>query len=561
MTARLEMLYPEHPSENLYNRLEALIKECDAEAGCAGWNQSDVILITYGNSVTEKGSAPLSTLHRFLADHLKETLSIVHILPFFPYSSDDGFSVIDYTQVNPDLGTWEDINRIAGRFHLMADLVINHISQKSEWFQNFLNGKDPGKDYFITEDPEKDLSATVRPRSSPLLSEYETKDGLQHVWTTFSRDQVDLNFKNPDVLLEMIKVFLLYLQKGTRIIRLDAIAFMWKEPGTTCLHLPQVHEAVKLFRDVASHVNPGAVLLTETNVPHEENISYFGEGDEAQMVYQFPLPPLLLYTLCSGSSRLLTQWAAALPEPPKGCTFFNFTASHDGIGLRPLEGILPDDQKERFLEHVKQMGGRISMREKPDGSQCPYEMNVSYFDACKQTFGGPDELQVRRFLCSQTIMMSLQGIPAFYIHSLLATPNDYEGMERTGQNRSINRKSWDKNEVEKLLESSTFHQQVFNELRRLIQVRRKQSAFHPDAAQEVIDLGEFFFILKRENRESGQVLHSISNITNKEEKISLENVIDGNGGVLTDLISGKEYDADEALLLKPYQTAWMTVKK
>jgi len=121
-----------------------------------------------------------------------------------------------------------------------------------------------------------------------------------------------------------------------RIARLDAVAFLWKELGTNCLHLPETHELVKLFRDVCEIVAPRAIILTETNVPHAENVSYFGQGDEAHMVYQFSLPPLLLHAFITGNGQYLTHWASGLEPPPAGCTFFNFTASHDGVGVRPF---------------------------------------------------------------------------------------------------------------------------------------------------------------------------------------------------------------------------------
>jgi len=380
------------------------------------WDEKDVVLITYGDSIKNNNERPLQTLKSFLDTRLKDELSVVHILPFFPYSSDDGFSIIDFRQVNPELGDWNDVKDLTLNFNLMADLVINHASSKSEWFQNFVKQDGKGKDYFIVEDPEKDLSQVTRPRSSPLLTPYETADGIKHVWTTFSADQVDLNFSNPDLLVEMMDILLGYISQGARIIRLDAIAFLWKVVGTTCLHLPETHEVVKLMRDVAEFINPGTVILTETNVPNKENLSYFGDNDEAHMVYQFSLPPLLLHALHTGNSYYLTTWAQSLPQLKGDKTFFNFTASHDGIGVRPLEGLLPDDEKIKLVESMKDFGGMVNYKSNPDGSTSPYELNITYFDALKGTAEGEDEFQAERFLASQTIMMSMAGVPAFYIH-------------------------------------------------------------------------------------------------------------------------------------------------
>ncbi|MFH0910728.1 MAG: alpha-amylase family glycosyl hydrolase, partial [Planctomycetota bacterium] len=312
--------------------------------------EQDAVLITYGDTIRRADEKPLRTLRRFLEERLTGVVNTVHILPFFPYSSDDGFAVTDYRTVRPELGRWQDIRAIGARFRLMFDLVLNHASVRGPWFQDYLNGILPGRRYFLERDAGEDLSQVVRPRSSPLLTEVLTPLGPRRIWTTFGADQADLNFANPDVFFEMLDILFLYLSMGAGMIRLDAIAYLWKEPGTPCIHLPQTHEIVKLLRDILSYVSPQAILVTETNVPHAENVSYFGAGDEAHMVYRFGLPPLVLHALRSGSARPLTRWAEGLSAPPEGCAFLNFTASHDGIGLRPIEGILTARERDEFLK-------------------------------------------------------------------------------------------------------------------------------------------------------------------------------------------------------------------
>ncbi|WP_163325239.1 alpha-amylase family glycosyl hydrolase [Draconibacterium mangrovi] len=514
------------------------------------WNEKDVVLITYGDSIKNADEEPLQTLRAFLNDKLNEQLTVVHILPFFPYSSDDGFSVIDFREVNPELGDWRDIEDLTIDYDLMADLVINHASSKSQWFKNFLKQHGKGKDYFITEDPETDLSQVTRPRNTPLLTPYETANGTKHVWTTFSADQVDLNFSNPDLLVEMMDILLGYINKGARIIRLDAIAFLWKVVGTTCLHLPETHEVVKLMRDVAEFINPDTIILTETNVPNKENLSYFGDGDEAHMVYQFSLPPLLLHALHTGTSSYLTSWAKSLPQLEGDKTFFNFTASHDGVGVRPLEGLLPDDEKNNLVENMKGFGGLVNYKSNPDGSQSPYELNITYFDALKGTHKGEDSLQAERFLASQVCMMSLAGVPAFYIHSLTATPNYYEGVEKTKHNRTINRRKWQLNELNEVLSNDSPQKKVFESLRQLILLRKKQVAFHPNAAQEVLDLGNDFFAIKRQTQE--QTILVVINLCDEEKKIEIPK------GYGFDLITGAKFSSEK---IKAYQCLWLVKEK
>lgn len=552
-----ESISPEQ-QERFFELIEENIKE-DAACNLEKWNEQDVVLITYGDSVLNKNERPLQTLHRFLSTYLKEAVNTVHILPFFPYSSDDGFSVIDYYKVDPKLGTWKEIEAIANGFNLMADLVINHVSSQSQWFQNYLEGKSPGKDFFIEMDPDVDLSGVTRPRSHPLLTKFQTRQGKKLVWTTFSEDQVDLDFSNPEVLYQMLEVLFFYIHRGARIIRLDAIAYLWKKLGTSCIHLPETHRIVHLIRELAELIDPDAIILTETNVPHKENLSYFGDYNEAHMIYQFPLPPLLLHALHSGNSQHLAAWAKTIPETNGKGTYLNFTASHDGIGVRPLEGVLPENEKNELIAKMRQFGGFVSTKTNKDGTESPYEINITYFDALKGTAKGIDNLQVGRFLCSQTIMMALKGIPAFYIHSLLATRNDNEGVEKTGKYRAINRKKLEWNEINDFLnstDSKSFH--VFSEITRRMEIRKKQKAFHPDSKQFVFDLGSSLFGFKRIWDQENSIYH-ISNISARKVSLNLDFLKENRN--FRDLISNQTMRAGWDIVLSPYQTLWLQAGK
>ena len=373
------------------------------------WNEKDAVLITYADMVQDGENTPLSVLREFSNRHLKGAINTIHLLPFYPWSSDDGFSVIDYRQVAEENGTWQDVQDIGKDFNLMFDFVLNHCSSKSQWFKDYVSGIEPELNYFVEADPNEDLSEVTRPRATPLLTKVQTRAGTKHVWTTFSADQVDLNWKSPDLLFEFLDILFYYLTMGAKIFRLDAVAFMWKEIGTTCLHRPETHELVKLFRDVLEMVSPQSILLTETNVPHEENISYFGKGDEAHMVYQFSLPPLLLHGLLTESSDELTNWASNLPKLRSGCIFFNFTASHDGVGVRPLQGILDDNELNKLMEMMESRGGKVNWKSNSDGSKSPYELNITYYEAMSDPKSA--SIGMRRFLCSQALALSLQGIP------------------------------------------------------------------------------------------------------------------------------------------------------
>ncbi len=554
---RLQFIYGDKLTDEIFEKYVCVIEKYKRKGEEKSlWDEKDAFLITYGDSLLEKGKQPLNTLYHFLKEHLQEAISIVHILPFFPYTSDDGFSITDFKQVNPELGNWNNIEQITGEFKMMADLVVNHISSKSDWMQQFLKNEKPGKDYILTVEDNFDCSQVVRPRSTPLLTPFQTTEGEKKVWTTFSTDQIDLNYGNPELMLAMLDILLSYVSKGISVIRLDAIAFLWKRSGTSCLHEPETHEAVKLMRDVFDYCVPGTILLTETNVPHLENISYFGNGDEAHMVYQFALPPLLLHALHTGNSTFLTNWANTLENPGEAMTYYNFTASHDGIGVRPLEGLLPEEEKGGLFEKMKEFGGRINTRRTVDGKDVPYELNITYYDALKGTKDGEDDYQIARFITSQIIMMTLQGIPAIYIHSLLGTHNYQEGVKQTGQNRTINRRKWDLSEISSLLENEeTDHSMVFSTLVSILKIRRQHKAFHPDASQSIIDFGTSIFAVLRQDETSGDTILSISNMTTSILNLDLSEI----GENFTDIISEETFN-DKTIVFAPYQTVWLTTR-
>ncbi|WP_445011751.1 sugar phosphorylase [Vreelandella stevensii] len=530
------------------------------------WSEKDQWVISYGDSIVADGTPPLGVLNHFLQRYLGETISGVHVLPFFPWSSDDGFSVIHYREVNPELGDWSHIRDLASHYDVMGDLVLNHVSRESLWFVDYLTGSLPGRDYFIEVDPDTDVSQVTRPRSSPLLVPVSTRRGTRHLWATFSEDQIDLNFENPDVLLEFVGILLFYLQQGVRIIRLDAVAFLWKRLGTACIHLPETHTVVRLLRAIVDEIAPGTLIITETNVPHAENISYFGlerlaEGppDEAHMVYQFALPPLLLHTLTRGEASTLQGWLSSLPVLPEHCTYLNFTASHDGIGVRPLEGLLPDHERDALLELMHRFGGFVSMRSNPDGSDTPYEINITWFEAMRGTRRGPDPWQIARFLCSQAIMLSLQGIPALYLHTLTGTLNDVEGVERSGRLRSINRRRWPLDELELLLESpSTPTHDVFHALRRLLDLRRQEPCFHPSVPQQVISTPAELLAIERGPLADGRRLLALFNVTDRRV------ALDQGGEALTQRLQQHAWqplDTSSSLhplaSLPPYAVLWL----
>jgi len=530
-------------------------------------DERDAIIITYGDQIQDDNHTPLQCLYDFLSKYLYDVVSGVHILPFYPYSSDDGFSVINYRKVNPELGNWGDIEKIGSKFRVMFDAVINHISRESDWFKSYLIQKPPYEKYFISVNPEEDLSMVFRPRALPLLTRVETINGCRHVWTTFSEDQIDLNYGNPFVLLESIDLLLFYATKGADFIRLDAISYLWKEFGTTCIHLAQTHAIIKLWRNVLDIVAPWVVLITETNVPHKENISYFGKvvpepgiTDEAQMVYQFPLAPLVLHTFQKSDVSKLNKWVGELEVP---APFFNFIASHDGIGVMPAKGILSEIEIKELVDQTIQHGGRVSLKSNPDGSESVYELNITLYDWLNEPGSEPEQINIDRLLASQSIMLSLAGVPGIYFHSLFGSNNCYSCFEETGKARSLNREKLDYGGLQNQLENpESKHSKIFNGCCLMLRQRRSDKAFHPMSPQRVFYVDKGVFCLLRKDIEGVTNVLCLTNVSknNKILTIDCENlgIIGKNKGI--DMLSGENVvikDRKIKVELLPYKTMWI----
>lgn len=556
-------LYGEEAGKTALEQLKNTLQSYNAHIPLPhreGLNQRDTILITYPDQIRQFNRHPLEALAEFCDRCLTDSVTGIHILPFYPWTSDDGFSVVDYRDVDPRYGDWNDITRLGHHFRLMFDAVINHISVSSMWFQAMLAGEPHYRDYFLIPKEQDDLTKVVRPRALPLLTSYQTAEGEKKIWTTFSADQVDLNYANPNVLLEILDVLLYYISKGAECIRLDAIAYLWKEPGTSCINLPQTHRIIQLFRAVLDEVAPWVMLITETNVPHQDNISYFGDGtNEAQMVYNFSLPPLVLHAFQTGSSETLSRWAASLELPSKHVTFFNFLASHDGIGLNPLRGILPETEIESLVRTIQSHGGLVSYKTDVGGNPIPYELNINYFDALSDPHSAePLDLQVDRFVTAHAILLAMRGLPAIYFHSLVGSRNWSEGVKVTGHNRTINRRKFQWDELIPVLSDPNSQQaKVFYRLRHLLRIRRRHAAFHPHGMQRVIFTAAELFAVLRSSPDGSDHVLCLQNISDHVVQLNHFQLPEEVSSNPRNLINGKFLKDIQAISLDPFQTLWI----
>lgn len=531
MLTRLEFLYGRETAEASMPELERILKVHHAhkppelledEAGLVPeerFTERDIILITYADAVRSKDANGIEALHRFVETYY-DTVNTIHMLPFFPYSSDRGFSVVDFKAVDPRVGSWEKVRELAFDYDLMFDAVFNHASSRSEMFRGFLRGDPQYRDFFIAYDSPDDLtseqrSKIFRPRTSDILTRYETIDGPKYIWTTFSPDQIDFNFRNPAVLLAVLESLLFYVRRGADIIRLDAVTYLWSEPGTESIHLPQTHEIIKLLRDVLDTVAPGVALVTETNVPHEQNISYFGDGtDEAHMVYNFALPPLVLHTFYAQDATAITEWAAGLKLPSDQTYLFNMLDTHDGVGVQGVKGILTPEQIESLVDRAKAHGAYVSYKSSAAGEE-PYEINTTWWSAINMD--DTEEalaLQVKRYVASRSIALMLKGVPGIYTHGAIALPNDHALVQSSGVKRDVNRGVIDTEVYREHLRRPGSKRSLLRlEQRAMSRARTRLRAFHPRGSMEVLRLSPAVFAVLRTSPEGEAHALAITNVT------------------------------------------------
>ena len=514
------------------------------------------LVISYGDNIYSSQSSSMKIFQKFFQKNLEKLFDTIHFLPFYPSSSDSGFAVKDHYQIDKKIGNWSDLKKISKSKKIMADVVINHASARGLWFKNFLKRKKPGKDYFLTVNSKFNTSKVVRPRDHKLLKKIKIFEKNDYLWRTFSPDQIDLNFKNPSVLLRFIKIIIYLINNGVTIFRLDAIAYLWKQNGTKCINLSQTHEIIKLLRVVTSLLNVQTLIITETNLPEKENLSYFGKNNEANWVYNFSLPPLLIHAFLFENSSYLNQWSRKLPSTKHGNCYLNFIASHDGIGIRPTEGILNEKTLSSFLKRLKKNGSKFSYRKVQNKSKKVYEANITVFDALKKSDFDPKGLFfLERYVSAHAIMISFEGIPAVYFNSLFGKSNDEAKYIITGNNRDVNRYKWNFNNITTKLRDKKSKQSIFyRNIGALLEIKRKQKAFHPNASRININLGPKIFCFKRISKDKKQSIICMTNLSSKIQTPNFKKI-----GSYRDLLnSNLKFREGTSLILKPFQTVWLT---
>ena len=439
----------------------------------------------------------------------------------------------------------------------MADMVINHSSARGLWFKNFLKKKEPGKDYFLTVNSKFNSSKVVRPRDHKLLKKIKIFKKTDYLWRTFSPDQIDLNFKNPSVLIQFIKIMIHLINNGVTIFRLDAIAYLWKENGSKCINLKQTHEIIKLLRNIINLLNVQTTIITETNLPEKENLSYFGKNDEANWIYNFSLPPLLIHAFLFENSSYLNKWSKNLPSTKKGNCYLNFIASHDGIGIRPTEGLLNKKVLNNFLKRLKKNGSKFSYRKVQNKTKKVYEANITVFDALKKSdYDKKGKFYLERYISAHAIMISFEGIPAIYFNSIFGTSNDENKFIITGNNRDVNRYRWNLKNISNKLRNHKTKQSIFyNNICSLLDIRRRQKAFHPNASRLNLNLGQKIYGFKRISKDRKQTILCITNLSSKIQKVKFYK----KNQKMKNLLKSKNNTIYKKFItLNPFETIWLS---
>ena len=520
-------------------------------------SEKTTLVICYGDSVYSEKKKSIKIFQSFFQKKLKNYFDTIHFLPFYPSSSDSGFAVKDHYKVENKLGNWLDIKNVSKSSDVMADMVINHSSARGLWFKNFLKKKDPGKDYFLTVNTKFNTSKVVRPRDHKLLKKIKIFKKSDYLWRTFSPDQIDLNFRNPSVLIQFIKIMIHLINNGVTIFRLDAIAYLWKENGSKCINLKQTHEIIKLLRNIINLLNVQTTIITETNLPEKENLSYFGKNDEANWIYNFSLPPLLIHAFLFENSSYLNKWSKNLPNTKNENCYLNFIASHDGIGMRPTEGLLNEKTLNNFLKRLKKNGSKFSYRKVQNKTKKVYEANITVFDALKKSdYDQKGEFYLERYISAHAIMISFEGIPAIYFNSIFGTSNDETKFIISGNNRDVNRYRWNLKNISNKLRNPKTKQSIFyNSICKLLNIRRKQKAFHPNAKRINMNFGSKVFGFKRISRDKKQTITCVTNLSSVTQKIKIKK----NNQKIRNLMGSKiQIKNNQFVFLKPFETLWIS---
>lgn len=421
-----------------------------------------VQLICYPNRLGNN----LADLHAVLKRYFADSIGGVHILPFFPSNADGGFSPITHREVEPAFGSWADIEAIAGDFDLVCDVTINHISDQSEEFLDYVEKGEQSEyaDLFVDVDKFGEISHDdltkihIRKEKEPFREVIFNDGSSGRVWCTFTEKQIDLNYQSEQTYRFMAENIGFLASKGVKLFRLDAFGYTTKRIGTSCFLVePEVYRLLDWANEVAQlH---GAEILPEV---HDHPSYQYAIGRRNMHPYGFALPPLLLYTLLDNNSVYLKNWLRMCPR-----NMITVLDTHDGICIPDVESILPEDKIAVLIDNINARSADPILRRSAANVHSVgaiYQLTCTYYDALMQN----DDA----YIAARAIQFFTPGIPQVYYVGALAGCNDEELMQATGELRDINRHFYSHDEID-----SAIQQPVVQRLLALMRFRSHYPAF------------------------------------------------------------------------------------
>jgi len=447
---------------------------------------NEIMLITYPDSMGHN----LKDLKRILDRYFAGAVGGVHILPFFPSSSDRGFAPLGYEKVDPQFGTWEDVERIAAKYYLMCDFMINHISAQSPYYQDFLKRKDasPYRDLFIRykdfweggEPTQAQVDAIYKrkPRAPYVVADFA--DGTQEkVWCTFGEEQIDLNLASETGKRFVRENMESLCRHGISLLRLDAVGYVTKKAGTSCFFVePDIWEILAGAQETVSPY--GSQILPEVHEHYSMPVKIEQKG---YYVYDFALPMLLLNALYYGQTKYLKHWFTICPRHQ-----FTTLDTHDGIGVVDVRDLLPDAEIDRTKEDIFRFGANVKKvyNTAAYNNLDIYQVNCTYYSAV-----GEDD---RAYLLARAVQFFAPGIPQVYYVGMLAGRNDLKLLEETKEGRNINRHYYTEEEI-----GTEVQRPVVRKLLELMRFRNTAAAF--GGTFELVSCGEHELVIRRANGE------------------------------------------------------------
>lgn len=468
--------------------------------------KNEAMLITYSDSLGKN----MKDLKFVLETYFKESIGGVHLLPFFPSTGDRGFAPSDYTTVDPDLGSWEDVDALGEKYYLMFDFMINHISRESKFFQDFKKNHEnsPYKDMFIRvheffppgRPTQEDIDLIYKRKDKAPFQTVHFEDGTtEEVWNTFGEEQIDLDV-NKAIVKEFIRETIKDMAShGCSLIRLDAFAYAVKKLDTNDFFVePEIWDLLDEVRAEAAKYQ--VELLPEI---HEHYSIQMKIADHDYFVYDFALPMVVLFSLYSGKANRLANWLKMSPMKQ-----FTTLDTHDGIGVVDARDLLTDEELDYTSEQLYKVGAnvkRVYSSEKYNNLDI-YQINSTYYSA----LGNDDS----SYLLSRILQCFAPGIPQIYYVGLLAGENDIELLEATKEGRNINRHYYTLEEIENEVERP-----VVKQLLSLLRFRNTSKAFDLEGKFEILTPDESTIEIVRTSADQQTKARLVANLATKEYTI------------------------------------------